>query len=89
VLAKISSILYNAVMGEPPMILNKNILIAILEMTNYLLGRAAKADKKKFLRAMAKVADQAPEKEDVLSLVSQRYSNKTNCLQTSSSVSIP
>ena len=65
-LAKTSSILYNAVMGESHMIMNKNILIAILEMTNYLLGRAAKADKKKFLGAMAKVADKAPSQEDVL-----------------------
>lgn len=40
--------------------------IAALDTADYLLGRAAKADKKKFLRAMAKVADQAPQKEDAL-----------------------
>jgi len=40
--------------------------VAALETADYLLGRAAKADKKKFLRAMAKVADKAPEKEDEL-----------------------
>jgi predicted transcriptional regulator len=40
--------------------------VAALETADYLLGRAAKADKKKFLRAMVKVADKAPDKEDVL-----------------------
>jgi len=40
--------------------------VAALETADYLLGRAAKADKKRFLRAMAKVADKAPAQEDVL-----------------------
>lgn len=40
--------------------------VAALETADYLLDRAAKADKKRFLRVMAKVADTAPDKEDVL-----------------------
>jgi len=40
--------------------------VAALETADYLLDRASKADKKKFLRAMGKVADTAPNKEDVL-----------------------
>jgi len=40
--------------------------VAALETADYLLDRAAKADKKKFLRAMGKVADTAPNNEDVL-----------------------
>ena len=40
--------------------------VAALETADYLLDRATKADKKKFLRAMGKVADTAPNKEDVL-----------------------
>ena len=40
--------------------------VAALETTTYLLDRAALADQKKFLRVMSKVADQAPDKEDML-----------------------
>lgn len=40
--------------------------VSALETKDYLLARAAKADKKKFLRAMGKVAGTAPSKEDVL-----------------------
>ena len=40
--------------------------VAALETADYLLDRATKADKKKFLRARGKVADTAPNKEDVL-----------------------
>lgn len=39
--------------------------VAALETADYLLQRAARADKKKFLRAMAKVADKAPDTQDV------------------------
>lgn len=40
--------------------------ISALETADYLLNRVSKADKKKFLRAMAKVADTVPEKHDAL-----------------------
>ena len=40
--------------------------IAALETEDYLLRRAARADKKKFLRAMAKVAGAAPDEQDAL-----------------------
>ena len=40
--------------------------VAALETATYLLDRASLADKKKFLRAMSKVADKAPDKEDML-----------------------
>ncbi len=39
--------------------------VSALETADYLMDRAARADKKKFLRAMAKVADKAPDKQDV------------------------
>ena len=38
--------------------------VSALETADYLLDRASRADKKKFLRAMAKVADKAPDKLD-------------------------
>lgn len=38
--------------------------VAALETADYLLARAARADKKKFLRAMAKVSDKAPDAQD-------------------------
>ncbi len=40
--------------------------VAALETAYYLLQRAGKADKKKFLRAMAKVPDVKPDKQDIL-----------------------
>jgi len=40
--------------------------VAALETADYLLQRASRADKKKFLRAMSKVADQAPDEQDAL-----------------------
>ncbi len=40
--------------------------IAALETEDYLMQRAARTDKKKFLRAMAKVSDAAPDAEDAL-----------------------
>ncbi len=40
--------------------------VAALETADYLLERGAKADKKKFLRAMAKVANTKPEVQDAL-----------------------
>ena len=40
--------------------------VAALETADYLLQRAGKADKKKFLRAMAKVPDVKPDKQDIL-----------------------
>ena len=38
--------------------------IASLETADYLMQRASRADRKKFLRAMAKVSDGAPEERD-------------------------
>jgi hypothetical protein len=40
--------------------------VAALETEDYLLERASRADKKKFLRAMAKVANAAPDPQDAL-----------------------
>ena len=40
--------------------------VSALETADYILDRASRADKKKFLRAMAKVADKAPDKFDAL-----------------------
>lgn len=40
--------------------------IAALETEEYMLRRASRADKKKFLRAMKKVAETAPEYGDTL-----------------------
>ena len=40
--------------------------VAALETEDYLMQRASRADKKKFLRVMAKVADTAPGTEDAL-----------------------
>ena len=40
--------------------------VAALETEVYLMQRAARADKKKFLRVMAKVADTAPDPKDNL-----------------------
>lgn len=40
--------------------------VAALETEDYLLQRTSKADKKRFLRAMAKVADDAPDAQDAL-----------------------
>ena len=40
--------------------------VAALETADYLMRRASRTDKKKFLCAMAKVADAAPDKQDVL-----------------------
>ena len=40
--------------------------VAALETEDYLLQRASRADRKKFLRGMAKVADIAPDKQDAL-----------------------
>jgi len=40
--------------------------VAALETADYLLQRASRADKKKFLRAMAKVSDKTPDKPDTL-----------------------
>ena len=40
--------------------------VAALETEGYLMERAARADKKKFLRALAKVADIAPDERDAL-----------------------
>lgn len=39
--------------------------VAALETAGYLLQRASRADKKDFLRAMAKVADKTPDTQDV------------------------
>ena len=38
--------------------------VAALETADYLLERTSRADKKRFLRAMAKVADTAPVERD-------------------------
>ena len=38
--------------------------VAALETADYLLARASRANKKKFLRAMSKVADKAPDTLD-------------------------
>jgi len=38
--------------------------VAALETADYLLARAARADKKKFLHAMAMVSDKAPDEQD-------------------------
>ncbi len=51
-------------MDTPHKIPNKKIPAAALKAADYLLDSAAKADKKKFHRVMAKVAVQAPDKED-------------------------
>ncbi|HNR31799.1 MAG TPA: toxin-antitoxin system HicB family antitoxin [Candidatus Hydrogenedentes bacterium] len=40
--------------------------VAALEAAEYLLQRVSRADRKKFLRAMSKVADTAPDKQDAL-----------------------
>jgi hypothetical protein len=40
--------------------------VAALETADYFLQRASRADKKKFLRAMGKVADKTPDAQDVL-----------------------
>ena len=40
--------------------------VAALETEGYLMQRAARADKKKFLRVLAKVADTLPGEEDAL-----------------------
>lgn len=40
--------------------------VSALKTSEYVLNRAARADKKKFLRAMGKVNDAAPEAEDAL-----------------------
>lgn len=40
--------------------------ISALKTAEYVLARAARADKKKFLRALAKVADVAPDAQDAL-----------------------
>lgn len=40
--------------------------IAALETEDYLMRRAARANKKRFLRAMNKVADVKPEERDAL-----------------------
>ncbi len=40
--------------------------VAALETADYLLQRASRADKKKFLRAMAKVSDETPDERDAL-----------------------
>ncbi len=40
--------------------------IAALETADYLIERASRADKGKFLRAMAKVADEEPDERDSL-----------------------
>lgn len=40
--------------------------VAALETEDYLMQRTARADKKKFLRVMAKVADTTPDAEDAL-----------------------
>lgn len=40
--------------------------VAALETSDYLLQRASRADKTKFLRAMAKVADETPDEQDAL-----------------------
>jgi len=39
--------------------------IAALDTADYLMRRASRADKKKFLRAMSKVADEEPDYQDV------------------------
>ena len=39
--------------------------VAALETADYLIQRPCKADKKKFLRAMSKVADEEPGYQDV------------------------
>ena len=38
--------------------------VSALETADYILDRASRTDKKKFLRAMAKVADKSPDKFD-------------------------
>ena len=40
--------------------------VSALETESYLMQRAARADKKKFLHAMAKVADSTPDVKDTL-----------------------
>ena len=40
--------------------------VSALETADYLMGRASRADKKKFYRAMGKVADVEPEEQDAL-----------------------
>ncbi len=40
--------------------------VAALETADYLLKRASRADKDKFLRAMAKVPDETPDERDAL-----------------------
>lgn len=40
--------------------------VAALETADYFLQRASRADKKKFLRAMGKVADKTPDTRDIL-----------------------
>jgi HicB-like protein involved in pilus formation len=40
--------------------------VSALETEDYLLGRASRADRKKFARAVAKVRDVPPAEEDVL-----------------------
>jgi hypothetical protein len=40
--------------------------VAALETADYFLQRASRADRKKFLRAMGKVADKTPDTQDVL-----------------------
>jgi hypothetical protein len=40
--------------------------VAALDAADYLLDRASRADRKKFDRAMAKVADEAPDERDAL-----------------------
>jgi predicted transcriptional regulator len=40
--------------------------VSALKTAEYVLARAARADKKKFLRAMVKVADVAPDAQDTL-----------------------
>jgi len=40
--------------------------VASLETADYLIGRASRASKQKFRRAMAKVAHEEPDEQDVL-----------------------
>jgi hypothetical protein len=40
--------------------------VAALETADYLVARASRSDRKKFLRAMAEVADEMPDEQDAL-----------------------